>query len=165
MTKTRHGRSTLALALFASVTMCHGFTAPVTPRLVGQPAVAARAAACMQKREPDVYDEASAQMRLNLPLLAGGAFLYFGAPLLIGEEGMAALRAGPLGGILNALSQPLLSRQDVVDSAGIPYDTSLAPTSGLALLVGYNVLRRVIIPRVQKRLAASKEEGSPPPTD
>ena len=52
----------------------------------------------------------------------------------------------------------LLVVKDVTDATGVSYDSRLAPTSGLALLVAYNVIRRVIVPAVRR----AQQQADPP---
>ena len=68
-----------------------------------------------------------------------------------------------------------VDKGEKLDDAGIPYatDKGLAPTGGLALFAGYQLVRRVIQPRLAKMARESKQSSttadddseSPPPPE
>eukprot|EP00327_Prymnesium_parvum_P007829 CAMPEP_0182802016 /NCGR_PEP_ID=MMETSP0006_2-20121128/3260_1 /TAXON_ID=97485 /ORGANISM="Prymnesium parvum, Strain Texoma1" /LENGTH=131 /DNA_ID=CAMNT_0024927375 /DNA_START=92 /DNA_END=487 /DNA_ORIENTATION=- len=103
----------------------------------------------------DAFDEASAQQIPTLKFLAGFVVIFIGGQVVLGEEGTLAvarwLSEGPLGPIWNLLSQPVFARKEVTDAAGVAYDVKLEPTSGLLVIVAYNLVRAA-----QRRMAQNK---------
>lgn len=77
-----------------------------------------RSHSIMEKKEPDVYDEASAQQLPQLKLVAIAAVVYIGGQVLLGEDGTREagrwLREGPFGPIWTVLSEPLVKPKDLV---------------------------------------------------
>ena len=146
---------------------------PAVTRL--QPRQPARLAApqLCDKKKDDPYDSPELNAGFNSLLPNRGTVLWLaaigGASLFLGDT--------PLGRALNAPLFRTVDKGEKVDDAGIPYATekSLAPTGGLALFAGYQLVRRVIQPRLAKRARESEQPSatakpeddseSPPPTE
>ena len=112
----------------ASLIMLGSTALVVQPRATAvTPALRPRAPAVLMEKQPDVYEEASRQQFANFPAIFGVLVLYVGVPAVLGPDNTAAagawLHASPLGGLWDALSQPLFSRQEVTDAADTAYQT------------------------------------------
>lgn len=112
----------------ASLIMLGSTALVVQPRATAvTPQLRPRAPAVLMEKQPDVYEEASRQQFANFPAIFGVLVLYVGVPAVLGPDNTAAagawLHASPLGGLWDALSQPLFSRQEVTDAADTAYQT------------------------------------------
>tara|TARA_B110001452_G_C15212231_1_gene420451 strand:- start:144 stop:623 length:480 start_codon:yes stop_codon:yes gene_type:complete len=121
------------------------------------------------KKKDDPYNSPELNNGFTSLLPNRGAILWVaaigGTSLLFGDT--------PIGRALNAPLFRTVDKGEKVDDAGIPYatDKGLAPTGGLALFAGYQVVRRVIQPRLAKMARESKQppttadddSNSPPP--
>lgn len=124
----------------------------------------------VMKKKPDIYDEASVPFLRNLPGLFGFLILFIGGQALLGDEGTRQfgqwMSEGPFGGLVEILGSPMVTREPVVDALGTAYDTKVVPSSGFALIVVYQLIRRGL-PALMKRIKSSAEadstDSSPPP--
>ena len=120
------------------------------------------------KKKDDLYNSPELNQGFTSLLPNRGAVLWLAA------IGGVSLFGGDtaIGRALNAPLFRTVDKGEKVDDAGIAYatDKGLAPTGGLALFAGYQLIRRVIQPRLEKRARVSKqspttaeeESGSPP---
>ena len=139
--------SSVVLLFCCNVVCCAGFQASAPSYPLARSLALRRNAVVMEDKRysDDVYNAASSQQIPTIKAVAGFAIVYIGGQLVLGEEGTLAfgrwLSEGPFGPIWNILSSPIVTRTDVADAAGITYDSQLQPTSGLFVIVAYNLVR------------------------
>lgn len=121
------------------------------------------------KKEPDIYDEASVPFLKNLPGFFAFLILFIGGQALLGDEGTRQLgqwmNEGPFGGLVQILGSPMVTREPVVDALGTAYDTKVVPSSGFAVIVVYQLIRRgvpALMQRINPPAEADGTDNSPP---